>query len=195
MAIVVVSVLMIAIAPMVVYSTGTRVQARRVELATQAGRTYIDGVKAGAIAAPTATVPMTSTAARTTFTVPVPSNGSLNCSTDGYCQSDPTLYCVNLDDVAGCLSTSLRDMVIQPYRSVTSATDNGNQGYLLGVRVYRADAFKAGVTLVNPPTIQQSTVTNGIGSPSLPVVLMTTEIAPTGDSPRDGLCARLGCQE
>ena len=46
-AMIVVSVLMIAIAPVMAYSVATRVQARRVELATQAARTYIDSLRTG----------------------------------------------------------------------------------------------------------------------------------------------------
>jgi prepilin-type N-terminal cleavage/methylation domain-containing protein len=46
-AMIVVSVLMIAIAPVMAFSVATRVQARRVELATQAARTYIDALRRG----------------------------------------------------------------------------------------------------------------------------------------------------
>lgn len=52
LAIIIVSVLLVAIAPAVVISTATRLQARRVELATQAARTYVDGVRSGSIATP-----------------------------------------------------------------------------------------------------------------------------------------------
>jgi type II secretory pathway pseudopilin PulG len=38
---------MVGIAPVLVLSVATRVQARRVELGTQAARTYIDGVRSG----------------------------------------------------------------------------------------------------------------------------------------------------
>jgi prepilin-type N-terminal cleavage/methylation domain-containing protein len=51
-AMIVVSVLMIAIAPVMAFSVATRVQARRVELATQAARTYIDALRTGAIKPP-----------------------------------------------------------------------------------------------------------------------------------------------
>ena len=49
MAVVVVSILLTAILPMIILSTATRVQARRVDLATQAARGYIDGVRSGVI--------------------------------------------------------------------------------------------------------------------------------------------------
>ena len=48
-AMIVVSVLMIAIAPVMAFSVATRVQARRTELATQAARAYIDGFDREAI--------------------------------------------------------------------------------------------------------------------------------------------------
>ena len=51
-AIVVVSILLSAIAPVLVMSTAIRVQARRIELSTQAARTFIDGVRSGSITKP-----------------------------------------------------------------------------------------------------------------------------------------------
>ncbi|MCC5608096.1 hormogonium polysaccharide secretion pseudopilin HpsB [Nostoc sp. CHAB 5834] len=55
-AIVIVAILMAAIAPAIVISTATRVQSRRVELATQATKTFIDGIRTGAITAPSAVI-------------------------------------------------------------------------------------------------------------------------------------------
>ena len=55
-AVVVVSVLMAAIAPVIALAVSTRVQSRRVELATQAARAYIDSITSGAISAPNHTV-------------------------------------------------------------------------------------------------------------------------------------------
>ena len=48
-ALVVVAILMVAIAPVIVFSTATRVQSRRIELGTQAAKSYIEGVRTGAI--------------------------------------------------------------------------------------------------------------------------------------------------
>src|SRR6476661_10763941 len=52
-AMIVVSVLMIAIAPVMAFSVATRVQARRVELASQAATAYINALRVGAIKPPT----------------------------------------------------------------------------------------------------------------------------------------------
>ncbi|NES68106.1 MAG: type II secretion system protein, partial [Okeania sp. SIO2D1] len=54
-AMIMVAFLMSAVAPVIALSVGTRVQARRVELATQAARSYIDGLRAGSIPAPAGT--------------------------------------------------------------------------------------------------------------------------------------------
>lgn len=209
MAMVVVAVLMIAIAPVLVFATGTRVQARRVELASQAARTYIDGVKSGAIPVATIsgttitpiieTMVLASTDDRNTFNVPAPNNAGLSCQNDGYCQTPTSLYCVNLDDDPGCKPESVKDMLIQAYRSIPEANKTDpRQGYLLGVRVYRADAFKSGVTLVaDPQKQQQSTISGGIGNPSIPVVQMTTEIGTSSGAAKSSfqnLCDRIGCQ-
>jgi type II secretory pathway pseudopilin PulG len=213
MAMVVVSVLMISIAPVLVFATGTRLQARRVELATQAAKTYIDGVRSGAIQVDDTSVnpstpiietkELASTANRNTFKVDAPSaSGSLSCQNEGYCTTPGApkrLYCVNLDDTPGCDSNSVKDMIIQAYRSIPEATaTNAGNGYLLGVRVYRAGAFKSGVSLLlDPQQQQQSTVTGGIGNIRIPVVQMTTEIGTSSGAAKSGfqnLCARVGCK-
>lgn len=183
-AMVVVAVLMTAVAPVIVFAGATRLQARRVELATQAARTYMDGVKSGAIAAPQNSIVLTATSDRTTDFVnkagaPAPSDLTGDCTTkNGYCNNN-TLYCVNLDDTPGCQSDSLRDMVVQGFRSAvsTSDPDDYKQGYLLGVRVYRANSFQSGITLGTK--LPSTTVTNALGSRGLPLVTMTTEISPS----------------
>ncbi|MEH2385195.1 MAG: hormogonium polysaccharide secretion pseudopilin HpsB [Nostoc sp.] len=55
-ALLVVAILLTAIAPVIVLATATRVQSRRVELATQAAKTFIDGIRTGAITAPSTVI-------------------------------------------------------------------------------------------------------------------------------------------
>ena len=89
-AIVVVGILLAAIAPVIVFSVATRVQARRVELATDAAKTYIDGVRSRTIDPS----PTTGTS-YTLDNYPVPLLGTLNCSANAYCKSPSTdLYCI-----------------------------------------------------------------------------------------------------
>ena len=176
MAVVVVAVLVSAIGPVVGFSVGTRVQAKRVELATQAARSYIDGVKAD----PVAQAPkLTSNAA--------PSAGDLtgDCTKqDGYCATtDKKLYCVNFDETAGCQKNSVVDMVIQPLMTSGDANTPQN-GYQMTVRVYRANSFDTGITLKSPDQNgvikSDSLTTNALGNRSLPLVVMTTEVLPPG---------------
>jgi prepilin-type N-terminal cleavage/methylation domain-containing protein len=186
-AMLIVSILMAVIAPMVALSVGTRVQARRVERATQAARAYIDGVSAGTIAAPaqTASVPLATNVAAPT------SSGSLTCttSTTGYCSNIPasSLYCFDIDG-GGCSASSPQDLVVQAFRT------NQDQNYLLGLRVYRADGFSNTNPLVKSDSTNkrtQATFTGGMGNYKAPLVEMTTEIS-TDKPSLSALCTRLG---
>lgn len=213
-AIAVVGILMTAIAPVIVLSVGNRVQARRVELATEASRSYVDSVRSRAIEAPkhavllneiSTTPPNQFNPQRIAFaSVAAPTSvGNLRCTqaitaTYPYCQNDATssLYCFDLDG-DGCSSTSFKDMIVQAFRSVSpkirSAT-NTEQGYLLGVRVYRADAFSDTTSLVksSPDTKRtQATFTGGLGSSKAPLLETTTEISTEQPKFQD-FCDRLG---
>jgi len=177
-AMIVVSVLMIAIAPVMAFSVATRVQARRMELATQAGKAYIDALRTGAIR------PIGSTPASPrgfpTENVAAPAN--FNDS-----------YCYNLDETPDCAGS--KEFFVQGIRS-PNTNPNPNigptdTGYSLTVRVYRADAFSSAGYL---DTKQQSVANSGLGNPKAPLVVMQTEIPPTtngGGSARQSLCSRL----
>lgn len=178
MAIVVVGILMTAIAPVIAISVATRVQAKRVELATQSAKSYVSSVRSEAIAPPSTTVML---ATNQYFLESVAAPTSL---TD--------LYCVDLDGTPGCSSTSSQDQAIQAFRSVTSASSAPQKGYRLGIRVYRADAFSDTTPLIKGT--KQATFTGGLGNRKVPIVEMTTEISTEQTRFRD-LCDRLGgCQ-
>lgn len=176
-AIIVVAILLAAIAPVIVLSVGTRVQAKRVELATDAAKTYIDGVRSGKIVAP----PISK---NNNPPIPAPS-GTLSCPTTGsaICSISPAstlfqLYCVDAD-TGGCTQDNSKDMIIQAFGYNANST-NADHGYRLGLRVYRADAFQSGVTLKASPDIkQQRSFTSGSGlSPiQAPLLETSTEIS------------------
>jgi prepilin-type N-terminal cleavage/methylation domain-containing protein len=177
-AMIVVSVLMIAIAPVMAFSVATRVQARRVELATQAARTYIDALRTGAIK------PDNQQQFPAADPAPIPAApGSVN-----------TLYCVDLDkDPTVCNGNT--DFRVQGVRQSAITANNleaKKAGYALTVRVYRADA-----TGPLTPTAQ-SIVGAGLGNPNAPLVVMNTEIPPApegGASSYRSICARTnGCK-
>ncbi|NET62497.1 MAG: type II secretion system protein [Symploca sp. SIO2E6] len=191
-AIIVVAILLAGVAPLLVFSTATRVQSRRVELASQAASSYISGMQSGAIKLH----PPEGIEAQLKDE-PAPIIGNLaDCTTANYyCQAAPTgpnntattqLFCID-NDGGGCTEDSTSDMIIQAYRQPNSDTGDG---YPIGVRVYRADAFANGALVIGR---QQSTVTSGLGDRNAPVVEMTAEIpGANGQTNFGALCDRLG---
>ncbi|MEG3904392.1 hormogonium polysaccharide secretion pseudopilin HpsB [Microcoleus sp. B4-C5] len=173
-AMIVVSVLMIAIAPVMAYSVATRVQARRIELAAMAGRAYIDALRVGAIRPNDAKSPV---GFPTADANPIPAAPT----------SSSGLYCVDTDG-GGCASS--KDFYIQGVRPPnTGTTIPTDTGYNLIVRVYRADGF----TGKPMTTTQQSVANSGLGNPQAPLVVMQSQIPPTtGETSSYGsLCTRL----
>jgi prepilin-type N-terminal cleavage/methylation domain-containing protein len=186
-AMIVVSVLMIAIAPVMAFSVATRVQARRVELATQAARTYIDALRTGAIKPDDDGFPIAAPDDLAEARVPAGVNET---------------YCVDMDGEKCNPPSSTKAFRVQGAwlnKDATAGTDLTSKGYQLLVRVYRADSFVGGVTLKAPKgATKQSVVGSGLGDRTMPVVEMSTQIPPTtqgGSSPYRSLCARTeGCK-
>ncbi|KAB8318780.1 type II secretion system protein [Tolypothrix campylonemoides VB511288] len=173
-AIVVVGILLAAIAPVIVLSVATRVQARRVEMATDAAKTYIDGVRSRTIPPP----PITDTT-DSLGNYPAPPVGTLTCNTaNAYCSAPATnLYCVDGDaDGSGCTMSSIRDFIIQALRRNTTSTTSQDT-YQLRIRIYRADAFaNDGGNLTIEPT-KQLIFTNKASDRKAPLLETTTEIS------------------
>ncbi|MEG4498945.1 hormogonium polysaccharide secretion pseudopilin HpsB [Microcoleus sp. F10-C6] len=183
-AMIVVSVLMIAIAPVMAYSVATRVQARRMELATQAATAYINALRVGAIRPNDATSPA-GFPARDTSVAPAAPPPPASTTSPGN-----TLYCVNFNETPACDDS--KDFFVQGlWRNPANTTNDPTPtGYELTVRVYRADGF-TGATMT---TVQQSVGNSGLGNPQAPLVVMKTQIPPTtqgGASARQSLCSRL----
>jgi prepilin-type N-terminal cleavage/methylation domain-containing protein len=189
-AMIVVSVLMIAIAPVMAFSVATRVQARRTELATQAAKAYIDALRSqsikfnGTIKGFPAKSPATTP--ETLPNTPVPSPGS-----------EGDLYCVDMDETKLCEKTSTKDFYVQgAWLNTDTSITNGDptlKGYQLLVRVYRADSFDGTVTLNPTPQTakKQSVVGSGLGDRTIPVVEMSTEIPASGNSSYKSIYDRL----
>ncbi|TFI54450.1 type II secretion system protein [Mastigocladus laminosus UU774] len=208
-AILVVAILLAAIAPVFVISVATRVQAKRIETATDAAKTYIDGVRSGVI---TSLPPVTSTPPSPCDSdidlikaaiacTPPPPTGTLTCSSSSTpgstsdCSSpsatNSKLYCMNLDG-NGCSSSSTNNtnnLIIQAFGYNTASTDP-TKGYILGVRVYRVDGFaSAGGDLKKAPS-KQATFTGGLGDRKAPLLEVTTEIS-NDETKFSDLCDRL----
>lgn len=228
-AIIIVGVLMVAIAPAVVLSTATRVQARRVELATQAAQFYMDGLRSGRIPPPPygkvmkpdLTQNPSQTNLLTTFPAPKGTGGALTPPPPAPAGVTPTaenvyykdgnnyplgyLYCVDLDRDAGCTKG---DYVVQGFRSFRpnpsnptepDESDKGQLGYMLGIRVYRADAMYLNEVLKTTPVDSKgnsrklAAYTGGAGDLRTPLVETTTQIRTAGTT-YDSLKQRLGVQ-
>ncbi len=182
-AIIVVSVLMVSVAPMIALSVGTRAQAKRLELASQAGKAYVDFLRANSTSEviPGSNPPETyaeKNAPSNTNATQAPTQGDFVADVEGYVDNTNTLYCINFDENSGCQSNSLVDMVVQPVRVNNGA--NANAGYNLLVRVYRADAFSSNDPLQTEG--QNSAITNAIGDRTAPMIQFTTSISSTGDN-------------
>jgi len=195
-AIIVVTILMIGLAPVITLSVATRVQASRVEQATQAARSYLDGVRTGAISfGPTddedeegthdaITEDTAGDADDNLNEVPAPTKATPNCADNQYCrqptQNDAVFYCVDGDKDGQC--NSFQDFIIQAFGKIPTQGGDPNRvypSYKLGVRVYRADAFTSDITQDFDKDDTQSSFTGGIGlsSTQAPLVIMSTEVA------------------
>ena len=177
------SILLVAIAPMVTLSVAARVQGRRVDLATQAARSYIDGLRSGAI-----DPPGNNNADFTVDNLGVAPPTSLPGSPAIALNQGITCLDKNLNTLKTCSSTFYQAfMVVQAFRSKESSTTAAiadedqkkqaiqKEGYCLGVRVYRADAFQNG----SAPTQTQpskSPWTSSLTSKKYPLVVMKTQI-------------------
>lgn len=182
LAILVVTILMVGVAPVIVLSVATRVQAKRVEQGADAARAYIDGVRSGAItnAPPTPTVGFPVHTAQPFNLVPAPTSAA-------------GLYCVDVDG-GNCSVNSPQDLYIQAFRNGVPARPQN--GYKLGIRVYRADAFSTSgplKTMGSPTPATQGraqTFSAGALDRKSPQFETTTEIAGNNTSLRN-LCSRL----
>lgn len=213
-ALLVVAILLTAIAPVIVLATATRVQSRRVELSTQAAKTFIDGIRTGAITAPSTVITLaapTSAAPRrisdvaavaavaatgTTPAIPAtaavtgrPQDYLINTTNMAAPTSATGLYCFNKNGQLNPPDCTSDLFYIQAGRIVQST--GVNDGYRLGIRVYRADAdFPLTASTVDTKNTQ-TPFTGGLGSRKAPLIEMTTDIG-NRTTTFQALCQRLG---
>jgi prepilin-type N-terminal cleavage/methylation domain-containing protein len=192
----VVGILIVSIAPMVALSTSARVNARRIDQATQAGRSYIDAVRGGVIDVTSfpnnLVVNATNAQSQYTFeTVAVPTTSSFPPATicnNTLAQNVPSGrvpgICVDANG-NGFSIQDPQDFFIQPMRSgplssvTTAATDLRSQGFWLAIRVYRADALLGSVPLrsgTENTCTQGNTPFASTASITCPIVTMRSQI-------------------
>ncbi|MEH2061533.1 MAG: hormogonium polysaccharide secretion pseudopilin HpsB [Nostoc sp.] len=209
-AMLVVAILLAAIAPTIVIATATRVQSKRVELATQAARTFIDGVKTGAVTIPATTITLTQSATATprSLTDNLITTSATSMPVPGTTSAPLTsLYCVTKDtnnNIAisnpDCTSNTTKIFYIQAVKiivtgsSPTDSTGLPKDGYRLAIRVYRSDidVTKTVYASATDSSINrtQNSFTGTLGNTQSPLVEMTTEIGSKNTS-FNALCQRL----
>jgi len=190
-AIIIISILLVAIAPVLTLSVANRVQSKRVEAATKAAQGYMDGIRGGTVAHPSeqlASAMRTGTNTLAGYAAPLGTN--LTCVAGKYCTApQANLFCIDGDGDNKCTNTSNQDVIIQGFGYIT--TDNVSKGYRsyqLGTRVYRADAFVPGVTLQKG--VSQSTVGSIKKAP--PLYEATTEVVVEDAAKFKALCSDAG---
>jgi prepilin-type N-terminal cleavage/methylation domain-containing protein len=206
LALVVVGILITSVAPMLALTTASRVQARRVDQATQALRAYVDGVRGGTLPPPqrfvlSATPGNNSNLAN--FKAPnfgfPPSDPLIVKYTDKsnpLKQPDPGTLIDNTG--SGFNTLDAQNLVILAIRPIATCGDAigslcdisnaagqtaevaaaKKEGFFMHIRVYRADAFQG----INVPTKteQSNTFIGSIGSRDNPLVTSIVQIFPSG---------------
>lgn len=194
-AVAVVSILIVAIAPMVALSTSARVNARRIDQATQAARSYVDAVRGGVVdttSFPASLIKNIPNAQNQyTFESVSPPTNSTSLSASSNCQAVTNAVLGSTTVLGTCVDTNgngfsvddPQDLFVQPMRSgSTDATILKKQGFWLAVRVYRADAL-SGSTALRDGT--ESTCNTGrtafsnTASITCPIVTVRSQILPT----------------
>jgi len=187
--IVVVSVLIVGIAPMMALTVASRVQARRVDQATQAARAYVDGVRGGAIPIPKKFAkPLPASPLKdndfpaSVLTIAYPGDNTdtgirVDTNNNGFSVNDP------------------QDLIIMPVRNngpLVTPIDLDRlqkQGFEMIVRVYRADSFSGANPPVNTEAIE-SIFTSRDGARNNPLVVVRAEVVPS-QSTLDALKGRI----
>jgi prepilin-type N-terminal cleavage/methylation domain-containing protein len=193
-AVAVVSILIVAIAPMVALSTSARVNARRIDQATQAARSYVDAVRGGVIdttSFPASLIKNIPNAQNqyTFESVSVPTN-SISLTASSSCQAVTNAVLGSTTVLGACVDSNgngfsvndPQDLFVQPMRSGSNdATILKKQGFWLAVRVYRADALSGSAALRDGTEASCNTGRTAFASTAAitcPIVTVRSQILP-----------------
>jgi type II secretory pathway pseudopilin PulG len=207
MAIVVVTVLLVAISPMIGFAAAVRMQAKRTQLASQAARSYIsfakseptdaDGQVTGDRAPDNIIYAANTDSSLALAEVAAPDGGNINCQEDNqYCGDEKVLFCVNFDETAGCQNNSPVDMIVQPIGRFRTNPETDeivyDRGYELAVRVYQASSFGKGIELKGAKDDGSNETTSFMGRRDLPLIQITTSVPPKTGNLYSTYCNDLG---
>lgn len=199
-AMVLVSILAASIAPMLGFWVASRVQARRVELAAVAARTYIDGVRSEVIAHPAYYTTDPNNISEIDVSGLECDNGNSYCAQPSL-TNEGEFFCINNDDEVGCQDSSATDIVLHvgsynnccegsrgrfyldsDDKPLPAGQANYDIGYRLDVRVYQARAFSEGGELLRSNSTEKKTAgVSGLAKKKAPLLEISTEIT-TGET-------------
>ncbi|MTJ54390.1 type II secretion system protein [Anabaena sp. UHCC 0253] len=202
MGIVVVAILLASIAPVLVMSTAIRVQSRRIEKATQAANTFVDGVKTGSIEAPSIKFeldPPTKEVPRDladslidTDKMPIPVSKTDPKVNLYFLKTDGTICLVSNEKCKTESTNPFEEFYIQAAQIIVKDS-NPNDGYRLGLRVYRGDVDFSKTLKASKDDIKtvESPITGTLGNKQAPAVERTVDIG-NRNTTFQALCSRLG---
>ncbi|MEI6445814.1 MAG: hormogonium polysaccharide secretion pseudopilin HpsB [Nostocales cyanobacterium ELA583] len=204
-AIVVVAILLASITPILVISTSIRIQSRRIEKATQAANTFIDGVKTGSIVTGSRTTPskkisLDSATLRTsadylisTTQMPVPTSKT-DADANLYLLKKDGNICIASDSACQTDSTNPFDeFYIQAMPIIVAGIHTKTSGYRLAVRVYRSNVDFSKPLLASTSNIKKVAlpIVTSIGNQQAPLIEGTVDIGHNSTT-FQALCYRLG---
>jgi len=203
---VVVGILITSVAPMLALTTASRVQSRRVDQATQALRSYVDGVRAGVIPIPQKFVVVNPEVNFKANLYPLPDASMISATADPGTRIDTNGDVFSVDDPQDLVIQAIRPVAYcTPFRPAVPATTTPpaaaiprtapidcprgtpaerdeeiaqakEQGFVMIVRVFRADAFANGA--VPTGTDQANVFIGTLGSRNNPLISSISEIFP-----------------
>ncbi len=204
-AMVVVAILLVSTAPILVMSTSIRVQSRRIEKATYAANTFINGVKTGSIVTGSSTTPskkisLNSAELRTLgdyfikiTQMPVPKSKT-DADVNLYLLKKDGNTCIASDSTCQTNSTNPFDeFYIQAMPIIVDGIHTKTSGYRLAVRVYRSDIDFSKPILASTNNAKKvvSPIVAGIGNQQAPLIEKTVDIGHSNNT-FQALCYRLG---
>ncbi|WP_016952700.1 hormogonium polysaccharide secretion pseudopilin HpsB [Anabaena sp. PCC 7108] len=213
------SLLVASIAPMILLSTATRLQSRRVEQGSQAAKSFIDAVRSGRIAVQSSD---STDEYIKTINAEFKKYDPSDENTKRSLEKNPGDYLINdtddkempaPQDATGLYCFQTDGFIRTPFNCANDSNNQKDQfyiqasriivensgpedGYRLAVRVYRKDVdfdqtVVASVASIEPSKKTQTIVTNGLGNKQAPVIELTADVI-KNNTTFLALCSRLG---
>ncbi|MBD2137183.1 type II secretion system protein [Anabaena sp. FACHB-1237] len=195
------AILLSAISPVFVLSAAMRVQAKRMEKATQVADTFIDGVRDNSITPPGKLIELQPANKNTptnlddnliTITeMPVPNQNSVsNINKDFYLSKQDATICLVGNNCTRDPENSIDEFYIQAAQ-IKVTNSRSTAGYRLAIRIYRADIDLSKTVLTSMDTDNNNNTYSLLGNKQMPIIERIVDITDINTTFQD-LCSRLG---